>query len=189
MATFTLSKTGCHTWKLSTDDAMTTAYIKLYTYMDVLLNDELVFNSSNECSIDLDIYDGGGDGAYYIQLTSTDIRPVYTYLCIYDFCDAENCYKALFKYVLCKCTDPCDEDCIEKYQLEQKRLDLELIFALYTDIERNVYNERYKYYGITSINDSRRTLMSQIGRAITKLSVVVDRCGMCSDEVVEDLTC
>lgn len=198
MATFTLTKTDCHQWKITADDISNVGTVSLYTYMDVLLDDELVFDSVTlELAINLEIYDeavvGNGDGAFYVKISaltySTPLPPTLAILCIYDFCDAEYCYKALFKYILCKCVDPCDEDCIELYNIEQKRLDLELIYALYTTVERMVFFEKYKYYGLYTVDTSRKTLMSQIGRAIKKLAIVVDRCGMCSDEAVEDITC
>lgn len=190
MATFTLAKSSCHNWLLTNDDEVTVLTVKLYTYLDVLLDDELEFDDQDECAINLEDYDGGDDGVFYVQIAYDDSGLTrYAYACIYDLCDAESCYKSLFKFVLCKCNDPCDQDCQDLYDMEQKRMDLELIYALYTTIERLVYYDKYRYYGSDVLSASRKANMAQIGRAIEKLAVVVNRCGMCIDEVVEDITC
>ena len=188
MATFTLEKQSCHNWKLYNDDVVTVVSVRLYTYLDVLLDDELAF-TNDELTINLEDYEGGDDGAYYIEIRHGSTKIIRSTVCFYDLCSAENCYKSLFKFVLCKCEDPCDESCEELYNMEQKRLDPELIFALYTSLEQMIYYERSIYYGVYTVSTSRKSLMSQIGRMIEKLNVVVNRCGACDDEVVEDITC
>lgn len=202
---FTLTKTACHQWKVTVEDTSIFVPMHLYTYNDVLLDDELLLQDG-ELEIDLSDYDPGDDGVYYLEVVSaqayTDPEdpggeipaemhaiPAVYYLCIYDFCDTEACYKALFKYVLCKCNDPCDEECMTKYKIAEKRNDLELIYALYMTIDRLVYYERAKYEGAMTIDTERSALMSQVGRAVEKLKVVVNRCGMCEDEELEDITC
>lgn len=192
MATFTLEKQSCHNWKITNDDEKTIASVKLYTYLDVLLDDELEFDAQDECNINLEDYEDGDDGVFYVQIyyvLEDEKKIQMRTVCIYDLCDAENCYKALFKYVLCKCNDPCDADCNELYDMETKRQDLELIFALYTTLEQMVYYEKTRYYNIYTVDTSRKSFISQVGRMIEKLGVVVNRCGMCTDETVEDITC
>lgn len=183
MSYFTLTKISCHNWRISNDTGYPATAI-LYDYLNNVVSEGLIF-TNDLLDIELD-----EDGAYYVEIIYEVGEARFKfYCCIYDFCMAESCFKSLFKYVLCKCADPCDDDCAELYELDKKRTDLEFIFALYTTIERSVYYEKYKYLNIYSLNTSRRTLMGQIGRAITKMNIVVTRCGMCTDETVEDLTC
>ena len=101
MATFTLEKQSCHNWKLYNDDVVTVVSVRLYTYLDVLLDDELAF-TNDELTINLEDYEGGDDGAYYIEIRHGSTKIIRSTVCFYDLCSAENCYKSLFKFVLCK---------------------------------------------------------------------------------------
>ena len=177
---FTIAKTDCHEWtitsNLAVDIPMTIELLDVdYSSVD----DSLTFSGS-EALIDLDDYDSGGDGAYLVKIVYTVSAIENTiYLPIYEFCDAEDCYMQLFQYILCHCSDPCD-DCDDDYAT--RKYDLDMIGHALFQIKQYVYLDKYQYMGIMNINDTRQDLIDTISLMIDKLSIIVDRCGLCDDD-------
>lgn len=192
---WTQTKTACHQHHIQGihGGTETISSVKLYRYDDVLLDDELEFvattNLIYDLTVNLEDYDDGDDGAYYLEVVYNDGTDHTSIFCIYDLCDAETCYNRLFKYLMCRCQDPCDDECDKKYDLEKKRVELMMLYGLYTTIERLVYYDRSVNYSIYTMTSTRNTFFSQIGRMMDKLKVVSARCGACSDSDVLDITC
>lgn len=191
---YTIEKEECHLHTITDNSAstITVSAVYLKRWDAVLLDDELEFESG-ALSIDLSIYDDGDDGVYTVEIWGQETGDTEDLLkaeiVIFDFCDTEACYKNLFKYIICKCNDPCDEECQEQYDIYERRYDLNLIWGLYHQIERYVYYDRFKYMGILTVNEERETFLSQVGRMIDKLKIIVNRCGKCTDDATNDITC
>jgi len=192
---FSLQKNDCHEWTVfdRSGSSITVSEVKLLKYDGTLLDDELEF-SDDELSINLGDYEGGDDGVYLLEIwgqelgdTTDELKAT---LIIYDLCDSEECYKQLFRFVICKCNDPCnDTDCNEQYDIEERRYDMNMIWGLYNSIAGYVFTDKWKYMGVLTITEDRMTFITQVGRMIDKLKVVSSRCGMCDDEATNDLTC
>lgn len=192
---FTLEKQSCHNWRVNDNSGstITVGSVILKKYEGTVLDDELSF-SSNIADIDLGNYVGGDDGVFIVevwgQLASESEDTLKAELVIYDFCDAWTCYMELVRWNMCKCADPCDkEDCEEQYDITERRYDMNSIFGMLGTIERYVYRDRWEYIGVLSIEDDRDTLISRIGQMVEKLSIIVNRCGKCTTDATNDLTC
>lgn len=192
---YNLQKDDCHEWTIldRSGSDVTVTEVRLSKYDGTLLDDELEFTDS-ECAINLESYDGGDDGVYLVEVWGTESgdseAEIKATLIIFDMCDAEECYKQLFRYVICKCNDPCnDTDCNEQYDISERRYDMNMIWGLYTMISNYVFVDKWKNMGILTIGQDRLDFIMQVGRMIDKLKVVADRCGMCSDDATNDITC
>ena len=191
---YSITKTACHKHTITDNSGatITVGEVKLYRYDGTLLDDELVF-SGGEINIDLEDYTDGDDGVYYVEIwgqESTDTSDeLKAQLLIYDLCDAETCYKNLFKYVICKCNDPCDEDCEDTYNIAQRRYDMNLIWGMYKQIEEYITVDKFQYMGMGSIDETRENYVAQVGRMEDKLKVITNRCGLCNSAESNDITC
>jgi hypothetical protein len=192
---YTLEKTDCHQWNVhdNTSGGVTVSKIQLRTYDNVLLDDELLF-VDNVLSINLENYEGGDDGVYVIEIYGSEVgdleNSLKAELVIYDLCDSEECYKQLFRYIICKCNDPCDDsDCEDQYNIQEKRYDMNMIWGLYTLIEKYIFLDRYKYLGILTINSQREDFITTVGQMVDKLKIITERCGNCTEDSNNDITC
>ena len=188
-AAFTVTKTACYEHTITNVNSYTVTEVKLYKYTGELLDDELVF-SSGAISIDLEDYDGGDDGVFIVEITySLSGARKIAQVPIFEFCGLQECYKAAFKYIQCKCTDPCDSDCLEQEGVEQRRNDAVLLFGLYHQILNQIQIDRLQYAGVMFIDDDRNDYISEVGRNIEKAAEIVARCGLCTDDDTNTVTC
>lgn len=185
---FVLSKADDHEWTVTNNSGNDVNSVELKKYDGEILDDELEFDGTS-LSIDLDIYEGGGDGVYILKIAHGSPREDYTWLVIYDFSDAENCYVQLFRYVICKCSDPCDVPCNEQNEVEQRKNDMILIKGLMEAINKYIYVDMWQAAGVLKITDTREKFISQVGDMIDKLSIVVGRCGTCDDDETNTTDC
>lgn len=169
---YTQKKVADHQWVIEyTDggDPITDVYLldhQLETLQALSFDDD-------EIDVGLDDY---GDGVYVIKVikTSTTIE----YVSVVDFSDAYACYKALFKYIICSCDDPCNE-CDE--DLRAREYDMNSIMALVEVLKEMIYLERSQYYGIYSMDNRRSEMYDEMGVMIDKLRIITERCGLCDE--------
>ena len=192
---YVLEKQSCHNWRLSDKSGatVTVSEIKLSTYAGLLLDDELTF-ADGVCDVNLKVYTGGDDGVYYLEVWGQESgdteNQLKAKLIIYDFCNAWKCYKELFRFVLCKCVNPCQTtDCDEQHNIVERKYDLDMILGLLGIIEKYVYYDKWKYIGVLSVQEDRNDYVSQVGQMIDKLKIVVNRCGKCGSTETNDITC
>jgi len=178
---FTVTKDECHQWTISiTANSISSASLLDYSMDEIV---ELT-TSTTSVSVNLDDY---GDGAYIVKVIYTDNVDTFTaYIPIFDLCDAYDCYINLFKYNLCKCSDPCD-DCDE--DLTSRKYDEESIRILIDQIKQMIYLDKYQYIGIYSIDTTRNDMIEDIGSMIDKLKIITDRCGLCDETMTNEIDC
>lgn len=189
-ALFELTKTECHEWTISDNTGgYTIGDITLTKYDGTSLDTTLSF-TDDELTINLDDYDDGGDGVYLVDVEYNDGSvDVVAEFVIYDFCDVKTCYNSLFKYIYCKCNDPCDTGCEDVNDMDSRFYDMTLISGMLRTIEEKVYVDRFQYIGILSISDERNDFILEVGTAIDKIKLVADRCGLCSDTDTNIVEC
>ena len=188
---FTLTKPSCLNWLVTINVNCTIARVRLINYDQTVLVDNLIV-VGNTIPIDLSTY---GDGSYTVEIAyvlpsnNNNINiPTYWLIVtipILEVCNANACYTKLFKYVLCKCDDPCD-DCED---LTAKRHDLQVIRELVTSINNMVSLERSQFIGLYPISTSQTDLLADIGQMIDKLKIVTDRCGLCGKRDTLNMNC
>ena len=187
---FTLSKQDCLSWLVSINIDCTVARVRLLNYDGSILEDNIAVTGTT-VNVDLSAY---GDGSYTVEIAyitqvqqGLDIPDYWTIVSIpiLEVCNANACYTKLFKYVLCKCDDPCN-DCED---LKAKWHDLHTIRELITSINNMVYLERSQFIGLYPITTSQADLLSDIGQMIDKLKLVTDRCGLCGKGDSNNVTC
>lgn len=177
---YTLTKTDCNTWEVEYLFTSTTvSSARLLNYDSDLL--ETLTPAGNTIGIDLSLY---GDGAYILEVTLSDASIIY--IVIYEICDAQSCYKALLKYLICSCGDPCD-DCDEGNAVRQR--DLNSLMTLMEALKEMIYLEKYQNLGIYTMDDSREAQVAEVGVMIDKLAIITDRCGLCDDTTDNVITC
>lgn len=188
-------KQACHQWLISdnTGGTITHSAILLKRYDGTLLSDELTF-TGGQFVIDTTRYEDGDDGVYIVEFYGRESGEsedeIKASLLIFDLCDAEACFKELFRFVICKCDNPCEnEDCEEQYQISEKRYEMNSIHGLYKTIERYVFVDKFQYMGILSIDETRHSFITTVGKMIDKLKSITERCGKCSDDSSNDITC
>jgi len=115
-------------------------------------------------------------GYVYILYDDSEIA----LLPVIDMIYAKDCGIELTKYIMCACSDPCDEDCYEDDYIKQKRTELLNLNSLLFAINGFIYTDRIKYMGIVSYNSERKDFISKIGEMIEQLNVITERCGLCS---------
>lgn len=188
-ALFDLERTDCHQWTVSDNTGGYTIGDITFTKYDGTSLDTTLSFASNELTINLDDYDEGGDGVYLLDIEYNDgLTDITAEFVIYDLCDAKTCYDNLFKYIYCKCNDPCDDGCEDVNDMDSRMYDMTLIFGLINTIEQKVYVDRFQYIGVLSISDERNDFILEVGVALDKLKLVTDRCGLCSDEDTNVIT-
>ena len=183
-AAFILSKLTCHGWSVQININCTITAVDLINYDGTILIAGIL-PVGNTIPIDLTDY---GDGSYTVQIGYDDPQIQASFVVtipILDVCDANACYTKLFKYVLCKCDDPCD-DCED---LTAKRHDLLIIRELVTSINQMVNLEKSQFIGLYPLSTSQTDLLTDIGQMIDKLKIVTDRCGLCGGSDTLTLTC
>ena len=171
MGTITSTKRDCLKWDIGYagfTKAITDVHLLDYEQNFI----EALSFSSLLIQVDLSDY---GDGAYVLELFWDD--NTISYVSIFDLCNAMNCYKQLFRYILCKCDDPCN-DCDESIRVRE--YDMNSIMGLTTAIKEMIYLEQSQYAGIYSMTDTREGQVEEVGAMIDKLSIITDRCGLCS---------
>ena len=178
---FVLTKQDCESWQVEININCTLINAELIDYDGTVLVSNIA-PSGTIIPIDLSSF---GDGSYTVKITYDDpISQVTTWVMIpiLEVCNANACYDLLFKYVLCKCDDPCDP-CENLYT---KWHDLLLIRELVTSINQMVDLQHSQFVGLYPITQSEGDLLTDIGQMIDKLKLVTDRCGLCTD--AENLT-
>lgn len=186
---FSIVYRGDHTWRLTDGSAgATIGQIRLIKYDSTVLDTSLTFEGALTLDIDLSTYEDGGDGVYIIEIYD-DAKNLLARLPIFDFTDTRACYLIAFKYMICKCQDPCDADCIEREKIDQRRDDLIRIHALYNEIVMQVYVDRYQYMGIMSVDDERSEFINSVAKSVELIKEVVDRCGLCTENESNVIDC
>jgi hypothetical protein len=177
---YTRKKTDDHYWVVEYDEVGN-------PILDCFLLDAgmnrlkpLPFDSSR---VDVDLV-GYGDGMYVIQVRRQS--GAVAYVVIADFSDAYSCYKALFRYILCRCSDPC-QDCDE--DMKARMYDMNSIMALVETLREMVLLEKAQYAGIYSMSVARRSMVDEMGAMMDKLHVITSRCGLCSGSETNCIEC
>ena len=186
---FVLTKMDCQLWDITVNISCTIVSTKILNYDGTVLTTSLAVDGTT-IHVDLTPY---GDGSYLVEVAyvlSQGNISIPTYwltvaIPILETCKANACYTKLFKYVLCKCDDPCDpcED------MTAKKHDLQIIRELITSINQMVNLQRSQYVGLYPISTSESDLLTDIGQMIDKLKIVTDRCGLCGGSSTLDITC
>jgi hypothetical protein len=133
--------------------------------------------------VDVDLVEHG-DGMYMVQIRRQS--GAVAYVVIADFSDAYSCYKALFRFILCRCDDPCQE-CDE--DMRSRMYDMNSIMALVETLREMVLLEQAQYAGIYSMGSARRNMVDEMGAMFDKLHIITDRCGLCSGDETNCIDC
>ena len=178
---YTALKMDEHDWRINFSGLSGTI-----TDVDLLDYDQNTLESitdigSSYFNVDISEY---GDGSYLVKITLSD--GTIDYYPIFDISDAQACYAALFKYILCNCDDPCD-DCDDG--IRARTHDMNSIRALIDSVKEKVYFERYQWMGIYSLSDTRQDFIEELGLMIDKLNIITDRCGLCSETDTNVTSC
>ena len=169
-------RTGCHEYTITNNSAsLTVNSITLVDYDDIVVQSGLSFSGT---TLDITIEE---DGVYILRINydDNDGNEQKIDLPIFDMCDTETCVKALIRYVLCMCDDPCDFDCSNGIQ--KRRDEINKIIALYFAIMGYIYTDTTKYMGAIKFTDTREDYMQQVGRMVEQLKIISERCGLCED--------
>jgi len=175
---YTTKKIDDHKWEI---DFLVGDPVTEVSLLDVELN-LLEILSFEDTSVNVDLVEYG-DGTYLIKFVRTSL--VEEYVPIFDLTDSFACYKALFAYILCSCDDPCN-DCDDG--IREREYDMNSIMALMINLKEMIYLEKYQYMGIYSVNDTRESLLGEIGAMIDKLQIISDRCGLCDENSTNSIT-
>ena len=175
---FYSQRTGCHEYTIvDNSGGLTVNSITLIDYDEVTIQSGLSFSGG---TLDITIEE---DGVYILNINYNDNNgdEQLMQLPIFDMCDTEICIKAMIRYVLCKCDDPCDENCNEENDIERKRDEINRIIAMYFPIMGYIYTDTAKYLGAMDFSDARSDFMQQVGRMVEQIKVMTERCGLCED--------
>ena len=183
---FSLMKKDCDSWLITINVASFVGAVALLDYERSKIKDLAL--SGGTIDVDLTEY---GDGVYYIGIefyltdpgTYVDINtvpmPYNVFIPIVELCDAQECFKALLKYSMCHCDDPCD-DCDKGNTARYS--DMNMIRELITTIKEMVYMEKSLEIGYYSMAEAGDGVYAEIGQMIKKLKVITERCGLCDPD-------
>ena len=178
---FTVVQNDCHQWTITNSAGYTINSATLYKYDGTTVQEDLTFDD-NELAITLE-----EDGVYFVQIEHSTIETAF--IPIFDLCEAKTCYKNLFRYYMCACDDPCDENCAEAQKISQREKDLKLIQGAIMQIEMMVYMDRSQYFDSYTMEDTREAFITEVGVLVEKLKLATSRCGLCEEEESNDITC
>ncbi len=168
-----------HTWKIQ--GTKLPGLITDAILLDYELNElETVAITGTTIMVDVNEY---GDGAYVLKVI---IGETIYYVPFFDLSDANRCYAMLYKYILCKCDNPCN-DCDEG--LKARMYDMNSILTLTSSIIEMMCLEKYQYLGLFSMDQTRGNMVDILGSEIEKLKIITDRCGLCKEGESNCLDC
>ena len=178
-----LVKTACRAYNLVGDgldfDGATITVTSIETGLDII--EETISGSTSEYAIALT-----ADGVYKVVLETSD--GVLYELPIYEWCGMRSCLEGLIRSVLCQCDDICADTGCDDSQINTYRVEINRIISLYYPLMGMIKADLNQYYGFFVIDETREEFMSQVSDMIARLKIVVDRCGICSDEATTSTT-
>lgn len=178
-----LVKTACRAYNLVGDgldfDGATITLTSIETGQDIL--SEEIDSSTSVYPLSVE-----ADGVYKLVLETSD--GLLYELPIYEWCGMRSCLEGLIRSVLCQCDDICSDSGCDQSVVDTYRVEINRIISLYYPLMGMIKADLTQYYGFFVIDETREAFMSQISDMIARLRVVVDRCGICSDESTTSTT-
>lgn len=194
-------RTGCHLWRLYTDNSAGSFTVNVYNYNQFETSETMLdqvsgltpivtyeWDQSLSTSVDITLPE---DGAYLVVVyfNNDDDEQVYsTSLTIIDYCDARSCMTNLALSINCREKDPCCKNCTEaqkkQYQRWQDTLNMlilltdEVFDTIYPDFTNCLYGTPSTTVGvdIEHLNELNARILS-----------LTEFCGECPDDI-EDVT-
>ncbi len=186
----TVENTGCKTISITIETETTIRATITVTrvgdseYENILLRD----NDPNTSNSNIANVALPGNGVFLINVSASELEEDYCFI-HHEFCDIQDCVRVLTKDIFCGQVDDCGCECpSDKLVFEQKRFALNKIMALFNQYMGAVKFEEFEYLTVTTVDNCRDLILTNIANLVTELDRAVAVCGDC-DKIIDSTDC
>lgn len=180
-----IKTTGCKTISITVESediihvTLTVTRVGDSVYKNILFRDtDPNTSNSNIANVALP-----GNGIYIIEASAPELLEDYCFI-YNEYCDIQECVRLLTLDIFCNPIDDCGYECpSDKLVLEQKRFVLNKIMALFNQYISAIKFEEFEYLNVTTIDDCRDLILSNIANLVTELDRAVLVCGDCNKTI------